>query len=265
MLDFRGGTQLAAVSLTLLIAIAGGVTGQSRVTTADLEAVFQGARIVDLRTSKVPSVVTLREQVKIPSPTEPVKVKVFVRERLPLVLQPIFQNDAVRGVTIAGKYVAILRTETDAEYKDVLSHELVHAYVTLVSPRPLPFWFQEGSAVKFSTGSARRIYATAPPPNSDLLAGRVVEVDPTYKQKLQSFKYLIERVGKQEFYDWYRRAVETGVVDTSNLLRRGTPSPIYPLQRNRSLPYWVWIVAAWLIAVIILIGYRSSLKHRGYD
>ncbi len=249
----------------MLFVIAGGVIAQARVTTADLDEVFRGAQIVDLRTSKVPSVVTLREQVKIPPPAEPVKVKAFVREKLPSLLEPIFEKEAVRGVTIAGKYVAILKTETDAEYQDVLSHELVHAYVTLVSPEPLPFWFQEGSAVKFSTGAARRIYATAPPPDSDLLMGRVVEVDPTYKQKLQSFNYLIDKVGKQEFYDWYRRTVETGVVDTSSLLRRGTPPPAYPLQSSRPVPSWIWILAAGVIAVIILIGYRSSLRHRGYD
>ena len=122
-----------------------------------LRAAFAGAQVVDLRTCQVSSVVTLREGVKIPPPTQSVLVKTFKRDALPNALKPILGNPGVTGVTISGRYVAIINTGFSDEQRDILRHELVHAYITLASPKPLPFWFQEGSAVYFSTDEGRKL------------------------------------------------------------------------------------------------------------
>ena len=111
--------------------------------------------------------------------SEPVLVKVFARNHLPPVLQPAFSRPGVSGVTIDGRYIAILQTEFRKEYEDILGHELVHAYVSLVSPKPLPFWFQEGGAVHLSMGKGRKFYGQPSKTEAHVTVGRVVELDPT--------------------------------------------------------------------------------------
>ncbi len=237
---------------------------QMRTSLDELAAAFESARVVDLRTSRVPSVITLREVVKIPPPSEPVLVKVYRREDLPAVLQPAFAKPGVNGVTIQGRYVAILHTELRKEYQDILSHELVHAYASLVSPEPLPFWFQEGGAVLFSMGKGRKFYGQPSKTEVGVTVGRVVDLDPTYKQKLQSFNYLIGKVGKRRFYEWYRNAVMTGVVDASTLLER-SPSPAAAKRGfGRVLPMWLWIVGGIVVIVVAVIGFYAARRDADY-
>lgn len=173
-----------------------------------LDAAFQGAQRIDLATSKAPSVVTLRDKVKIPPPKTLVLVKTFKKESLPDVLQPAFAKPGVMGVTIRGRYVAILQTEFPKEYQDVLSHELVHAYISQASPKPLPFWFQEGSAVHFSTDKGWRFYGKPSDTQTGVMEGRIVNLSDTYKQKLQSFHFLIEKAGDKRFNEWFRETVK---------------------------------------------------------
>jgi len=253
-----------ATCVYVLWNVGGAIAGfaQPLLPSDDLEAAFRGARVIDLRTSKVPSVVTLREAIKIPPPSEPVFVKVYRREALPPVLRPAFARQGVTGVTIGGRYVAILQTEFAKEQEDVLSHELVHAYVTLASPKPLPFWFQEASAVLFSTGKARKFYGRPSKNDAGVTEGKIVYLDPTYKQKLQSFNYLISRVGKRRFYEWYRRAVLTGVVDASTLLReevsgRASSKP------GRPVPPWLWVAGAFAVLVVAGIGFYAARREIG--
>jgi len=230
----------------------------------DLASAFKSAQVVDLRTSEVSSVVTLRNVVKIPPPSEPVLVKVFKGENLPPVLIPAFSKPGVNGVTIEGRYVAILQTEFHKEYEDILRHELVHAYVSLTSPEPLPFWFQEGGAVFFSSGKGRKFYGHPSKTEVGVTVGRVVDLDPTYKQKLQSFNYLIEKAGKKRFHEWYRNAVVTGVVDASTLLERGPSAPRSEQILGKRLPAWLWVVGAIVVIVVALIGFYAARREAGY-
>ncbi|MCX8052986.1 MAG: hypothetical protein N3B12_04190 [Armatimonadetes bacterium] len=237
---------------------------QSPTDFEELELAFKGAQIVDLRTSKVSSVVTLREVVKIPPPSEPVLVKVFRRESLPPVLQPAFSKPGVTGVTIAGRYVAILHTEFRKEYEDILRHELVHAYVTLTSPKPLPFWFQEAGAVLFSMGKGRKFYGQPSKTQTGVTVGKIVDLDPTYKQKLQSFNYLIEKAGKKRFYEWYRNCVLTGEVNASALLEKSKPTaPVRPPVEE--LPAWLWVVAATVVIVVAVVGFYAARREIWYE
>ena len=254
----------ALASLLLLGIMPAGCRAQMQPDPGELAAAFKGAQVVDLRTSKAPSVVTLRTVVKIPPPSEPVLVKVFKRESLPPVLLPAFSKPGVNGVAIGGCYVAILETEFHKEYQDILGHELVHAYITLASPGPLPFWFQEGSAVLLSTGKGRKFYGYPSKTEVGVTVGRVVDLDPTYKQKLQSFNYLIEKAGKKRFYEWYRNSVVTGVVDASTLLER-SPSASAPQELiRRRPPVWLWVVGAMVVIVVALIGFYAARREAGY-
>ena len=238
------------------------VTGSNQALpdSAALDAAFEGAQVVDLRTSTVPSVVILREKIRIPPPSQPVLVKVFKRENLPAVLRPAFSREGVTGVTILGRYVAILQTDFQKEFEDVLAHELVHAYVTLASPKPLPFWFQEAGAVLFSTGKARKFYGRPSRTEVGVTEGRIVSLDPTYKQKLQSFNYLIDRVGKERFYQWYRRSVLTGLVDASSLLREKIPVR-EASSGTRAVPVWLWVAGGLVVMVVAVIGFYAARRE----
>lgn len=227
---------------------------------AALWAAFAGAQAIDLRTSKVSSVVTLRDKVGIPAPNETVLVKVFDRKKLPPVLQAAFSRPGMVGVTINGRYIAILRTELHDEYADTLQHELVHAYITLASPKPLPLWFQEGSAVRFSMGKDWKFYGQPSKDQVGVVVGKTVELPNDYKQRLQSFNYLMETLGEKKFYEWYKVAVETGDVDTRTLLGLG-PVREQPRQRH---PIWVYVVVGAIVIGIIVAALISWKRENDY-
>lgn len=240
-----------------------GASSPSVFAQAQLDAAFKGAEMVDLATSKVHSVVTLRETVKILPPPETVLVKTFKRESLPEVLKPAFAKPEVVGVTINGRYVAIIHTDLHKEYQDVLAHELVHAYISLASPKPLPFWFHEGSAVHFSTDKAWKFYGQPSKDQVGVMVGRTVELTDTYKQKLHSFHYLIEKVGKERFYEWYKEAVETGNVDARPLMGLKPASEVEK-QRKKGLPLWMIVGAGVVVVAVVIIGLHATREDREY-
>ena len=231
-----------------------------------LDYEFRDAKRIDLRTSTVSSVVTLREVVKISPPHEPILVKIFYEGKLSPLMKSVFQDQKIRGMTINGKYIAILHTDFDKEYQDVLKHELVHAYITLASPQPLPFWFQEGSAVHFSTDKPKKFYGKPSETHVGVMEGKVVEVADTYKQKLQSFHFLIEKAGKKKFYEWYKQAVESGNVDARPLMG------LKPLDETedktsiskKPIPVWLWAVIGGVVIIVGIIGFYASQRDNSY-
>lgn len=230
---------------------------------AALGAAFQDAERVNLSTSMVPSVVKLREIVKIPPPSTIVLVKTFNRDSLPAVLQPAFQNPGVAAVTIGGKYVAVIHTDLKKEYDDVLSHEMVHAYISLASPKPLPFWFQEGSAVHFSTDKARKFYGQASKDQIGVMVGRTMELNEDYKRKLQSFHFLIEKAGEKKFNAWFRDAVTTGTVNPRPLMGLSeTPSKTH--HSTKRFPPWLIGAIVGIVVAVILIGYHVARRDDSY-
>jgi hypothetical protein len=228
-----------------------------------LAEAFTDSQHVDLNTSKVPSVVKLRDIVKIPPPQERVLVKTFKRNALPAILQPAFSNPGVSGVTIGGRYIAIISTDLKKEYDDILSHEMVHAYISLISPKPLPFWFQEGSAVHYSTDKTRKFYGQPSKDQVGVMVGKTVELDSTYKQKLQSFHFLIEQAGDKKFNEWFRDAVMAGVVNPRSLvgLSETTQEPHRSVKR---FPQWLFGVIAGVVIIVLVIGYHVARRDDGY-
>ncbi|MCE5198816.1 hypothetical protein LLG39_07560 [bacterium] len=232
---------------------------------AALQEAFKDANIVDLRTSKVSSVVSLRDVVKIPAPNEQVFVKIFKRNALPDVLKPYLEDPQISGVTICNKYIAIIDTEFGAEYDDVLKHELVHAYISMAAPGPLPFWFQEGSAVHFSTDKAKKFYGQPSKDQVGVMIGKTVEISDTYKQKLQSFHFLIEKVGNKKFSQWYKNAVMTGVVDPRSLLGIDSEEPMKPVAKKRPFPLWIAGFIAVVIIGVVVAGFYAARREQEYQ
>jgi len=227
---------------------------------AALGDAFRDAQIVNLAKSANPTVVTLRDVVKIPPPAEPVFVKTFRRDRLPVVLQPVFRKPGICGVTIGGRYIVIIQTEFPKEHEDILRHELVHAYITLASPKPLPLWFQEGSAVHFSTDKDWKFYGKPSDNQIGVMVGRKVDLDDYYKNKLHNFHYLIDRAGKPKFYKWYRNAVMTGVVNARPLL--GLTSSPKRIPFRKPVPVWAICLAAVVIITISIASYYAMRRER---
>lgn len=221
---------------------------------------FRGAQVVDLAKSKVSSVITLRDVVRIPPPSTPVLVKVFDRSSLPDVLKPAFKRPGVMGVTINGRYIAILHQEINEEYTDILAHELVHAYISLASPKPLPLWFQEASAVHFSTGKEYKLYTKALKDEPGMVLNQHIELPNDYKQRLHSLEYLIAKAGEKRFMEWYRHAVETGDVDARPLLGL-KDKPDTASQQSRHEGVFLLVTAA--VAVGVIIGAYYSWKRGG--
>lgn len=254
------------LALVLIALCEAGSAGSFQINGSDLDYEFRDAKIIDLRTNTVSSVVTLREVVKIPPPSEPVLVKTFYEGKLSPLMKSVFQDQKIRGMTINGKYIAILHTDFEKEYQDVLKHELVHAYISLASPEPLPFWFQEGSAVHFSTDKPKKFYGRPSEEQIGVMEGKVVEVADSYKQKLQSFHFLIEKAGKKKFYEWYKQAVETGNVDARPLvgLKPLSETDTKTAESKKAIPIWLWGVIGGVVIMVGIIGYYASQRDNSY-
>ncbi len=253
--------------LTLCILLAAALCGGPALSLADdgsLKAAFAGAQVVDLRTSNVSSVVTLRERVGIPAPSTPVLLKVFDRKALPPVLRPIFADPHKAAVTINGGYVAVIRTELRDEYADLVRHELVHAYITLASPKPLPLWFQEGSAVHYSMGKDRKFYGQPSRDQVGVMVGKTVELPEDYKQKLQTFNYVMQTSGEKKFDAWYREAVESGNVDPRSLLGLG-PKKEASADSHGGYRLSRYLLGGLAIVVVIGVGILAYFSSKRSD
>ncbi len=230
-----------------------------------LERAFAGAERIDLRTCDVSSVVALREKVGIPPPETTVLVKVFDRDSLPIVLRPSFATEGAAGVTINGRYIAILKTELRDEYKDILRHELVHAYITLASPEPLPLWFQEGSAVYYSMGKDRKFYGQAVKDRPGVVVGKTVELPNSYKQQLQTFNYILETVGEKDFNAWYKQAVMSGNVDPKPLLGLDSHDNAGAKKHRERSRLWLLYILGGGVVVVLVIAFITSRYEREYS
>lgn len=225
-----------------------------------LDAAFAGAQSIDLRTCQVSSVVALRDKVGIPPSSTPVLVKVFDRKTMPVVLRPAFARQGVSGVTINGRYIAILRTQLHDEYDDILRHELVHAYISLASPEPLPLWFHEGSAVHYSMGKGRKFYGQPAKDQPGVMVGKTVELPNDYKQKLQTFNYVLGKVGEREFNKWYKQAVLTGHVDPRTLLGLDESAAPTASAASKQSAIWVYALAGTVVVGVLVVAYFVSKR-----
>ncbi len=91
--------------------------------------------------------------------------------------------------------------------------------------------------------------------------GKVVDLTDTYKQKLESFDFLIEKVGKDRFYDWYRKTVETGNVDARVLLGSGRNAGVRSGPASHT-PVWLVVLVALVIIVVVVVGFYATRRDR---
>ncbi|MEN6372516.1 MAG: hypothetical protein ABFD64_10950 [Armatimonadota bacterium] len=226
---------------------------------AALTAEFLTGDTYLLSTSKIKSVVKLREWVKIPPPPGFVYVKKYSSQQaMPPEVSRIFdslkggEGTNVRGVTIQGRFIALIVGDYHDELEDNLAHEMVHAYITIASPKPLPKWFQESTAVYFSTGKESKIYGKTGDPT---VVQMTLPAD--YKQKLYSLKYIESKIGRKKLFKFVKESVETGNVDGRKVLGLSSNAP----QNGATPPYAILIGGGAIILVVI--GW--FIAHRDRD
>lgn len=222
-----------------------------------MDAEFLTGDVYLMSTSQVPSVVKLRTWVKIPPPEGFVYVKKYPSgSKMPAPVADAFSglsNRAdrarVQGVTMRGRFVALLPTEFHDELEDNLGHELVHAYITLASPRPLPTWFQEGAAVYFSTGRDTKLYGEVGKP-----VMKEISLPEDYKTRLHSFQYIEDTVGRDKLFLFVRKSVETGNPDAREALGLSNPP-------EKFVPPIRQIIVA-IIGIAVVFGGAWYISHR---
>lgn len=231
-------------------------------TRAALTAEFLTGDAYLLSTSKVKSVVKLREWVKIPPPSGFVYVKKYPdKSAMPDEVADVFERlkgsepADVRGATIYGRYIALLEGEYHDELEDNLAHEMVHAYITLVSPSPLPLWFQEAAAVYFSTGKESKLYGKTGDPKMVQMT-----IPEDYKRKLYSLKYVESKVGRKKLFEYVKESVETGNVDSRKALGLSSEQVI---EDDQSPPYAILIGGG--VIILAVIGWAVLRRDRGWD
>lgn len=140
--------------LEYFLIFAGGLGTPSDGTTLNL---------VSLAESTDPAVVEIRDETGIEAPEGYIFVRTYSsREAMPEIVRQAFESKDVAGVTILSRYIAVLaeRKETWAQralqiqtLPEIISHELIHAYVNSAlgqSNFDLPAWYSEGLAIYFS-------------------------------------------------------------------------------------------------------------------
>ena len=240
------------------------------------------SEIFDLKETDNPAIDLLRSKLNVPVPEGFVFVRYFKTVRdLTDNLYTLFPRDYVEGMTLRGRYILMIKREasTNSEWNAMkkllpvtLSHELVHAYVSLaLGPDKavmLPEWFHEGFAVLVSGGGRKQIYRIVTPQGLPL---DVIEAETgNYKTYRLIFEYAYDHLGDQKFWDMINRCLDSvsvqplyvavGVFDHDQLLRK---------VRVRS--FWQWMTDGQTLLLVCAFGFfsyfiviviRSSKKYK---
>lgn len=232
---------------------------------AAFAAEFLKGDVYTLSTSSISSVVKLRKLVKIPPPAGFVYVRKYDSEAsMPPVVQQAFtsmkRTDSahIEGVTMHGRYIALLNLDFHQELEDNLAHEMVHAYITLASGNRLPQWFQEAAAVYFSIDDDRMFYNK----NSNPAVIKDMRLPEDYKGNLHLFQYLEDKLGKDKLYEFVRKAVETGNPDARTALGLKPASP-EPQPSKTSIP--VVPIAVAVVVIGGIIGWIAWQRRETWD
>jgi len=187
----------------------------SSTTVKLLQSIMPKRELVDLQTCSDPAVVKLRDKVGLPAPKGFVYIT-YVRFKtlLPETVQPAFENQRTRAITLLCRYIIIkldlpLSPAEDKLQKRVLpktiSHELVHAYINsaigLADHSKLPVWFHEGCAIYLSgSGGTTSVIHTIRTFGGQIRMTYKLSDPLEYKEYKIVFDYLEAELGKEVLY-----------------------------------------------------------------
>jgi hypothetical protein len=179
--------------------------------------------LVDLTTSTDSAVRLFRDQIGIPEPEGYIYIHYYgSRESMPELIRAAFNDPQVAGVTILSRYIAVLEEKTGSWAEQALqrqalpatiSHELIHAYINsylaernALLSSDLPKWFEEGLASYISHSDRPHTLIT---PTLTLNQTATQE----YQEYTLYFKYLEDRLGKDQLFENIRNALVAGKAD----------------------------------------------------
>jgi len=180
--------------------------------------------LVDLQESTDPAIQQIRDQAEIAPPKGYVYVRFYKSRRsMPPLVERVFENENIAGVTMLARYIAILEEDQvlweeqalqSQSLPKTLSHELVHAYLKSItgsaSFEAFPTWYDEGLAIYFSGSGEDTSIVT---PNGQI----VLTPTEDYKHYQMIFDYLEAELGREKILKLIKHSIEA--VDPAILFR----------------------------------------------
>ena len=168
--------------------------------------------VVNFAGSSDRALIRLREEVRLPPAPGGAILRVYPsKDYMAEPIRDMFRDDVVNGITWSHRFCAVIRGDrSDEQVKNVISHELVHAYISSkmgAGFEKLPKWFNEGTALYISGGKA--VYASENTDGQRNLSWTPKE----YNEYRTIFNYLRAKLGKQGVATFIRSAVEKQSAD----------------------------------------------------
>ncbi len=215
--------------------------------------------IILFRDSADPAIRRLRDSAGLAPPPGGAVVRIYPTPAgMPPGIRRLFREDTA-GITYLTRYIAIwTEGRSEEEVADLLSHELVHAYIlTLLGleAQSLPQWFHEGSALYLSGGKTQYVS------HQDYGHTRVSWSPRDYNEWRRAFQYLDRRFGREETERFIRKAVEQR--DATRALREVFGMEDYAALARRARRRWMMdqtTRAALILAAIGVAGYLLRLR-----
>ncbi len=221
----------------------------------------ESVRIVSFKESDDPALIRLRTGVGLPPPKGGAVVRTYrTIDEMPEAIRALFGRQAA-GITYLSRFIAMwIAGRSDEEVQDILSHELVHAYVMATMGQDslrLPDWFHEGAALYVSGGKTQYLS------HSDYGSTRVSWSPRKYNEWRRVFQYLDASLGQEEVDYFIRRCVQERQVLPA--MRETTGAEHYGelLQRANAWAFrqQVMQIAAFVIPVaVLLLAWRARAR-----
>jgi hypothetical protein len=231
-------------------------------------------RQIDLASSDDSAVRLLREQIGLPPPPGYVFYLSYPSlAAMPEILQAIFADPDIAGVTVFTRYVAVFDNQELDSFNRLLleqalpatiSHELVHAYInaSLGAERlqAMPRWFDEGLATYLSGSEVEHSVVT---PSATLRRGTSAE----YEQFNLIFDYLESRLGRPALLKAIRQAVlQADAAQLYRPLKIEDDAALLALaqqwQAGRVRTRLIWLAGVLVLGMALALGGWGALRRR---
>jgi hypothetical protein len=169
--------------------------------------------LVIFATSRDKALKRLRQEIHLLPPKGGAILRVYqTKEFMPLSIRSLFQGQ-IQGITKWCRFIAInAENKSPDELEDIISHELVHAYVSSylgVNYNNLPKWFNEGIALYLSGSKDQYIMPLGF--NRQLISS----VSKEYEEYRLVFRFLNYRLGPRGVAKFIHQVIRQRTVNAS--------------------------------------------------
>jgi hypothetical protein len=175
----------------------------------------------------------LRDEIRLSPPKGGAIIRVYPsKEAMPFPIRSLL-NDSAQGITEWCRFIAVnAENKSPEELDDIVSHELVHAYIASylgVKNNRLPQWFNEGLALYLSSSKDQYV---APWGLNWQLTSRVTD---DYAEYHLVFRYLDSKLGRRGMAEFIHQVIAQRTVDAP--LHRTTGLDSYDRLRDKALQW----------------------------